>query len=436
MVGCVFLFVHSSCGKDSPTSPPSPPPPPAAVPTSIEITPSSASLNSIDQTVQLAPVVLDENGAEIADASVTWTSGAVDVATVSGQGLVTAVNNGSAVITAQSGSLSASASITVSQVPVRIVIELPPPGGRLMQTDTGQYILVATVQDRNGHPVDGAEVTWSSSDESVVTINDQGVVNEVSSGRAEITARSGDLSDSMLYGVSIRVALGRLYRATNGQDWTDNTNWLTDAPVDEWHGVGVWADFPFLGTGPVVILNLNDNNLGGSIPMDAGQLWTLEELNLGSNLISGEIPATIGKLDHLVKLNLSNNQISGEIPAMLGQLSELKVMNLGNNNLSGEIPPELGQLAQLEILALDNNQLAGELPAELGNLAILRELHLQENESLTGPLPDSFTNLDLRTLNLGGTDLCVPASPEFETWIEEIEDVTAVTCPDPETETP
>ena len=404
------LFVHSSCGKDSPTSPP--PPPPAPVPTQIEITPSSATLNAIDQTVQLAPVVLDENGAEIADASVTWTSGAVDVATVSGQGLVTAVNNGSAVITAQSGSLSASASITVSQVPVRIVIEVPPPGGRLMQTDTGQFILVATVQDRNGHPVDGAEVTWSSSDESVVTVNDQGVVTQVGSGWAQITARSGDLSDSIGYNVSVRVSLARLYEATNGPDWTDNTNWLTDAPTEEWYGV-VALDLPFItGPGPVGILNLNNNNLGGSLPMDVGQLWTLEELNLGSNRISGEIPATIGKLEYLGKLNLSYNQLSGEIPA------------------------ELGRLEVLEVLALDMNQLTGVLPTELGNLANLRELHLQENESLSGPLPDSFTNLDLHTLNLGGTALCVPATPEFQAWIEGIENVTAATCPDPETETP
>lgn len=400
------LFVLSTCGKDSPTSPPSPPPPPAPVPASIEITPSSATLNAIDQTVELAPVVLDENGAEIADASVTWTSGAVDVATVSDQGLVTAVNNGSAVITAQSGSLSASASITVSQVPVRIVIELPPPGGRIMQTDTGQPILVATVQDRNGHPVAGAEVTWSSSDESVATVNDQGVVNEVSSGIAQITARSGDLSDSVLYKVSIRIALGMLYRATIGPDWTQNTNWLTDAPVEEWHGVTVGL------FGQVVILNLNNNNLGGSIPMDVGQLWTLGELNLGSNRISGEIPATIGKLEYLGKLNLSDNQLSGEIPA------------------------ELGRLEELEVLALDRNELTGELPAELGNLANLRELHLQDNESLSGPLPDSFTNLELQTLNLDGTELCVPASSEFQTWIEGIENVTAATCADPETEVP
>ena len=409
------LFVHSSCGKDSPTSPPSPPPPPDPVPTSIEVTPSSATLNSIDQTVQLAPVVLDENGSEIADASVTWTSGAVDVATVSNQGLVTAVNNGSAVITAQSGSLSASASITVSQTPVRIVIWRPPPGGQFMQTEMGQAKFEATVQDRNGHPVAGAEVTWSSSDESVATINDQGVVTEVSSGDAEITARSGDLSDSIGYSVTERVSLGNLYRATNGPDWTDNTNWLTDAPVGEWHGIGLMADFPFPPFpggpggpgGPVVILNLNNNNLGGSIPMDVGQLRHLEELNLGSNRISGEIPATIGKLEYLGKLNLSDNQLSGEIPA------------------------ELGRLEELEVLALDKNQLTGVLPAELGNLANLRELHLQENESLSGPLPDSFTNLQLQTLNLGETALCVPASPEFQAWIEGIDNATAAPCPDP-----
>ena len=242
-------------------------------------------------------------------------------------------------------------------------------------------------------------MTWSSSDESIVTINDQGVITEVSSGRAEITARSGDLSDSISVNVSVRVSLARLYEATNGPDWTDNTNWLTDTHVKEWYGVTVGL------FGQLTILNLNNNNLGGSIPMDVGQLWPLEELNLGSNQISGEIPATIGKLEYLGKLNLSDNQLSGEIPAGLGRLEEL------------------------EVLALDRNELTGELPAELGNLANLRELHLQENESLNGSLPDSFTNLELHTLNLGGTGYCcVPATPEFQTWIEGIDNVTAATC--------
>ena len=375
------LFVLSTCGKDSSTNP-TPPPPPAQVPASIEITPSSATLNAIDQTVELAAEVLDQNGSVIDDASVTWTSGALDVAAVSGQGLVTAVNNGSAVITAQSGSLSASASITVSQTPVRIEIEQQP-------SDIGLK-LEATVQDSNGHPVAGAEVTWSSSDESVATVNDQGLVTTISSGVAEITARYGDRSATIAVIVPDRFALGTFYEATGGPDWTHSTNWLTDAPLEEWHGITVLS-LPVYVMGPsgsVAGLNLFDNNLGGSIPMEVGQLRSLEELNLGSNRISGEIPATIGKLENLGKLNLSNNQLSGEIPA------------------------------------------------ELGYLANLRGLYLQGNESLSGPLPDSFTNLELQTLNLGETELCVPAGPEFQTWIEGIENVTASPCPDPEIEAP
>lgn len=509
---CLALFALTTCGGDSSTNPtpsapstppPPPPPPPAPVPTRIEIIPSSARLNAIGQTVQLAATVHDQNGSAVAGASFTWKSGAPDVATITDQGLVTAVDNGTAVITAQSGSLSATVNVTVSQTPGRIVIE---PTMAELKTIGETVQLTATVQDRNQHPVSGAEVAWRSGDEEVASVSDKGLVTAVANGTARITARMGSVSASIEVTVMApspdRPALARLYEATGGPEWTDDTNWLTDAPVGEWHGIT--AD----SKGRVVKLDLYDNNLGGTIPMELGQLTYIEDLNFNSNGISGEIPAAIGQLENLVILNLSNNDLSGgipatigqltnltellitwndltgsipaelgqlnhlerlgfhhnqlsgeipaelgklsnllrldmgdnritgEIPAALGQMSNLVVMGLGNNDLSGEIPPELGRLAQLEILALDNNQLTGAPPAVLGNLAVLRELHLHENESLSGPLPDLFTNLELQTLDLGGTELCVPTSPEFQTWIEGIENVTASPCPDPETETP
>ena len=34
-----------------------------------------------------------------------------------------------------------------------------------------------------------------------------------------------------------RAALEALYEATDGPNWTINTNWKTDAPLEEWHGV-------------------------------------------------------------------------------------------------------------------------------------------------------------------------------------------------------
>ena len=57
-----------------------------------------------------------------------------------------------------------------------------------------------------------------------------------------------------------RAALATLYNATDGANWTDNTNWLTNAPIFQWYGVSADAE------GRVCALNLNGNGLSGEIP--------------------------------------------------------------------------------------------------------------------------------------------------------------------------
>ena len=54
--------------------------------------------------------------------------------------------------------------------------------------------------------------------------------------------------------------LAALYNATGGPNWTNNTNWLSDRPLDEWHGVETDED------GRVTELDLGDNSLAGFIP--------------------------------------------------------------------------------------------------------------------------------------------------------------------------
>ena len=61
-----------------------------------------------------------------------------------------------------------------------------------------------------------------------------------------------------------RAALEELYHATNGPNWRNNTNWLTDAPLGEWHGVETDS------TGRVISLILSPNNLSGPIYNNAG----------------------------------------------------------------------------------------------------------------------------------------------------------------------
>ena len=170
-----------------------------------------------------------------------------------------------------------------------------------------------------------------------------------------------------------RDVLVALYEATDGPNWTKNDNWLTDAPLDAWHGV--WTN----ASGRVQELSLGNNGLTGEIPSELGDLANLTQLDLGSNGLTGEIPSELSKLANLVLLWLRNNDLTGEIPPELGGLANLTQLDLGSNGLTGEIPSELGGLANLTQLDLGSNGLTGEIPSELSKLANLRWLDLSSN---------------------------------------------------------
>ncbi len=111
------------------------------------------------------------------------------------------------------------------------------------------------------------------------------------------------------------LALVALYNATDGANWTDNTNWLT-TPVSQWFGVTVDGD-------RVTELNLAANQLTGSIPPELGNLTGLTFLDLNSNQLTGSIPPELGNLTGLTQLFLTNNQLTGAIPPELGSLTNL-----------------------------------------------------------------------------------------------------------------
>ena len=192
-----------------------------------------------------------------------------------------------------------------------------------------------------------------------------------------------------------RAALVALYNATDGGNWHNNRNWLSNAPMSAWHGVITDSD------GRVIGLHLDTNRLTGKIPAELGSLTNLERLYLSVNQLTGAIPAELGSLTNLEFLHLSINQLTGEIPAELGSLTNLEFLALGSTRLTGEIPAELGDLTNLTLLSLWGNQLAGAIPAELGSLTNLERLYLSNNQ-LTGEIPaelGSLTNLTYLSLN-------------------------------------
>ena len=178
-----------------------------------------------------------------------------------------------------------------------------------------------------------------------------------------------------------RAALAVLHNATDGPNWNINTNWLSDRPIGEWHGVTTNSN------GRVIKLELFSNQLTGEIPPELGGLTSLQELSLWGNELTGTIPVELGNLTSLTILYLFSNQLTGPIPTELGNLTSLQELVLSGNQLTGPIPTELGNLSNLESLYLRGNQLTGEIPDELGNLSNLEGLDLSANQ-LTGEIPD------------------------------------------------
>ena len=169
----------------------------------------------------------------------------------------------------------------------------------------------------------------------------------------------------------IGTALEALYEATDGANWSNNANWLSEASLREWHGVITDRN------GRVTGLSLSGNRLWGEIPAELGSLANLQRLYLHQNQLGGEIPAELGDLSNLRILDLGINELTGKMPPELGNMSNLKYLSLSYNELTGKIPPELGGLANLEILSLSGLSLfsfrgkAGEgSVAETGRLPL------------------------------------------------------------------
>ncbi len=225
-----------------------------------------------------------------------------------------------------------------------------------------------------------------------------------------VTDADGD-SDSLTFNITVedldRELLTAFFNATDGPNWSNSDNWLTDAPLDQWHGVTVD------GNGRVIALNFYENQLSGPIPAELGKLNNLQELYLNYNLLSGPIPVELGNLTNLLILHLVGNQLSGPIPVELGNINYLQDLSLGDNLLSGPIPVELGKLNNLQELWLNSNLLSGPIPVELGNINYLQELWLGSN-LLSGPIPVELGNINnLQKLSLGNNQLSGPIPAEL-----------------------
>ena len=148
------------------------------------VSPNQATASiTIGETLQLNASVSPSTAT---NKEVTWSSSQQSVASVSSAGLVTAVGEGTATITASSGGKQGSCTVSVSKGHVPVAkIELDKTELSLYEGEEG--VLTAIVQ-----PEDATEktITWSSSDASFATVED-GIVKAIQEGQTTITAKAG-----------------------------------------------------------------------------------------------------------------------------------------------------------------------------------------------------------------------------------------------------
>ena len=285
-----------------------------------------------------------------------------------------------------------------------------------------------------------------------------------------------------------REALIALYNATDGPNWTNNTNWLSDAPLDEWQGVRIAR------TGRVSFVWLEANGLSGEIPPEVGHLSKLEELNLANNDLSGELPPELGRLRNLINLRLHGNQFSGQLPPELGDIGTLRGVGLEGSEFTGcapdllhdgaaipldlpkcDVPNHPEERAALvafyhastpgphleratswlsdqpvgewegvstdsegHVVSLNTSRLvgpdggwAGRLPPELGSLSRLVVLNLEEAQTasggLTGEIPRELGNLtNLRILHIGSNGASGGLSGEIPSELGNLVNLTSL----------
>lgn len=164
----------------------------------LTMTPTAVTLLT-GSTQLLAVVARAASGSVLLGRTVTYTSGAPNIATVSTNGLVTAVAPGTALVLAVVDGVAATATVTV-RLPTIAAITVAPVDPTISAFE--QLQLGATPRDAAGTALTGRTITWTSADENIVFVSSSGLVVGFKTGTVRITATSEGVSASTL--VSVR----------------------------------------------------------------------------------------------------------------------------------------------------------------------------------------------------------------------------------------
>jgi uncharacterized protein YjdB len=171
---CAAGVLATACGKK---------------PSSMDIAPKKVKIYGLERSQRLAGRLLDKDSQPMEIGPINWSSAKPDIVTVDASGRLVAKKEGKTVVTATHGSLSV-------QVPVEVVdvkvLAVSPVQATLIGPVGTRLNLLLTEKNSMDKPVDIKPV-WSSSNDAVATVSQDGVVSSVSPGSITVAAKVGDL---------------------------------------------------------------------------------------------------------------------------------------------------------------------------------------------------------------------------------------------------
>lgn len=157
----------------------------------IELDVTDTTMTAVADTVRITATAHDRNGYEIVDASFGWSSTATAVATAHDGGVVISRGQGEAQIVAARDGVGAQARVVVQQEPVAVSIT----PSDIRMTALGQTLQVdGNALDRNDFPIEGADLSWSSADPAIASVNGSGALTSQALGETSVTAALDSLS--------------------------------------------------------------------------------------------------------------------------------------------------------------------------------------------------------------------------------------------------
>ena len=212
-----------------------------------------------------------------------------------------------------------------------------------------------------------------------------------------------------------------LYTSTNGPQWKKKNGWMVDCEPCGWYGISCDQD------GHIIGIDLQANDLAGTLPASLGLLDSLKTLRLGRNDLVGAFPPTMRNLcTQLEVYDFSQNDLTCTFEDFCNQdstefdiLSQLYISLNGaewtnSNGWMEQCDPcqwygiKCGNDGKVSELVLPSNNLSGNIPAIIGDLTGLKKLDLSGN-AITGTIPDAMTGLaNLNRLYLNDNQLVSP----------------------------